>query len=66
MLETREHGDKMEPMGWRAEVESRALRPEVELGDHHAKAELETGRPKANPNHYVVPLKEEQRETEDN
>lgn len=42
-------------------MKSRALRPEVELGDRHTKAELGIGRPKVDPNHYVAPLKEKLR-----
>lgn len=61
MVETREHGATLQPMGQRDEVESGVLRPEVELGDCHTKAELRTGRPKVDENHYVVSLKEELR-----
>lgn len=45
----------------RAEVESRALRQEVELGYCHTKAEQGTRRPKADPNHCAAPLKEDLR-----
>lgn len=44
-------------MGPRAEVESRAWRPKVELGDPHTKAELEIGEPKADSSNWVEPLK---------
>lgn len=36
-------------MGQRAEVESGALRPDMEQGDRLANVELETGRPTVNP-----------------
>lgn len=47
----------VEPMGQRAEVEPRAWRPNVELGDPHTKAELEIGEPKADPSSWTEPLK---------
>lgn len=59
MVKTREHGAKVELTGQRPKVESGAMRPEVELGDYHTKAELETGRPKVDPNHSVGPPIEE-------
>lgn len=40
---------QVELMGQRAEVESGAWKPKVELGDPHTKAELEIGEPKADP-----------------
>lgn len=58
MVETRKHGAKVKPMGRRGEV-SRALRPGLELGDRHTKMKLRTGRPKVDPNHCALPLKEE-------
>lgn len=50
MVKTREHG---------AMVELISQRPEVESGDYHTKAELETRRPKVDSNHSVGPPIEE-------
>ncbi len=47
MVETRELWAKVEPMVRRTEMESRARRLEVEIGDPHALAELEAGSPEA-------------------
>lgn len=41
-METREHGVKVELMGRKAEMESKARRLEVKPGDQQTRAELET------------------------
>lgn len=50
---------KAELTGHRAKVEQWARRPEAEPGDHHTKAELEIGTPKADPSSWAKSLKEE-------
>lgn len=62
MVKTRDHGAKVELIGQRPDVESGAMRPEVKLGDYHTKAELETGRPKVDPNHSVGPSRDRTKE----
>lgn len=41
-MEPKEHGGQVEMICQQSEVERRAQRPEVELGDPHTKTELET------------------------
>lgn len=53
MVVTREHGAKAELIGRRTEVESGARWLEAETEDPHIKMELGTGRPEADPHHYI-------------
>lgn len=48
-MELKERGAKVEMIGQQAEVEPRAQRPKVELGNPLITAELKTGKPKVDP-----------------
>ncbi|ROL43865.1 hypothetical protein DPX16_11897 [Anabarilius grahami] len=60
MVDPRERGAKVKPMGQRAKVESRARRLEVKPGDQSTKAELATGRLKVDPSSRVVNIGEDE------
>lgn len=62
MVVTREHGAKAKLMGQRTEVESRARWLEAETEDPNIKMEMGTGRPQADPYHYMKPTEDESRE----
>ncbi len=51
MVEKRELGAMVEPLGRRAEAESGCLRLKVETGDSPAMTPMETGRPMVIPLH---------------